>query len=582
MRFARLAQYFERLEGTTKRLEMFQTLSELFQEATAEEIDRVIYLCQEQLLPPFRGVELGMSEKLLTRALAKALDTDERRVAAAYKQRGDLGLVAETLVARPSGRQGLTVTEVYEALLRIAGTAGAGSVEQKIQGFAALLQQVSPIEARYLVRFAMGRLRLGIGDPTILEALSMAVVGHRRLRPELERAYNLCSDLGLVAKTLLTQGEQAIREFRVQVGHPIRMALAERLPSAEEIVRRLGRCCVECKYDGLRLQIHKQGEQVDIFSRNLERLTPMFPDLAAAVQRQVRATSAIVEGEAVAVNEATGELYPFQVTVQRRRKYRVEEMAREFPVALFAFDLLYLDGEDYTPRPYLERRQRLAELLGAGERLRLAEAIITDDAGEIARFFDDCVARGVEGVVAKRLDSPYQAGARNFNWIKLKRSYKGELVDTVDVVLVGYFRGRGQRARFGIGALLGAVYDADSDTFKTVARIGSGLSEEQWVELRQLLDALRVEHRPARVDSLIAPDVWAEPRYVVTVLADEITKSPVHTCGKTDASPGYALRFPRIVGWLRQDKRPEDATTVAEVLKLYELQKRVRVAASGA
>ncbi|MER3467745.1 MAG: DNA ligase, partial [Thermoflexus sp.] len=183
-----------------------------------------------------------------------------------------------------------------------------------------------------------------------------------------------------------------------------------------------------------------------------------------------------------------------------------------------------------------------------------------------------------EGIVAKRLDAPYQAGARGFHWIKLKRSYKGELSDTIDVVVVGYFRGRGMRAKFGIGALLGAVYDRASDTFKTVAKIGSGLSEEEWVRIRSLLDQIRVEHRPARVDSLIEPDVWTEPRYVLTVLADEITRSPVHTCGKVGDEPGYALRFPRVMGWIREDKGPEDATTVEEILSMFQMQRRVQLA----
>lgn len=580
MKFARLADYFEQLEATTKRLEMVDILSRLFQEAESDEIDKVVYLCQEQLAPSFRGIEIGMAEKLILRAIAAATEENDARVAELYKKLGDPGLVIEQLLVkhRGAGARGkrLDVTTVYDELLAIAQTSGEGSVEKKIRRLADVLSACSPKEARYVARFVMGRLRLGIGDPTILESLSKAFTGDRRFRPELERAYNLCSDLGLVARTLFQKGERGIRDFHVQVGHPIRMAAAERLPTAEEIVKKIGRCAAEVKLDGFRLQIHKRGEMVETFSRNLERTTPMFPEIIEGVRQQVRAREAIFEGEALAINEETGELYPFQVTVQRKRKHGVEEMAREYPLVLYAFDLLYADGTDYTPHPYEKRRQALECLILPGERLRLAEQIITDDPREIERFFEESIARGLEGIVAKKLDAPYQAGARGFHWIKLKRSYKGELSDTVDVVLVGYFRGRGMRAKFGIGALLGAVYDPASDTFKTVAKIGSGLSEENWVRLRELLDGLRVAHRPARVDSLIEPDVWVEPHYVVTVLADEITQSPVHTCGKRDDEPGYALRFPRIVGWIREDKNPEDANTVGEIIEMFQMQRKVK------
>jgi len=577
MQFAQLVDYFERLEATTKRLEMFDILSELFRACDREEIDKVVYFCQEQLLPPFRGVEIGMAEKLILRAIARATGASEAEVTRLNKERGDPGLVVEELLRRRKTHStGLSVRDVYGSLLQIAETTGEGSVDRKVQMLADLFQQSSPKEARYIARFVLGRLRLGVGDPTILDALSKAVAGDRSLRPDLERAYNLCSDLGLVARTLFEQGIEGIRAFRIRVGNPIRPALAERLPSAEEIVEKLGRCAVEAKLDGFRCQIHKAGDHIEIFSRNLERTTHMFPELIEAVRQQIAAREAILEGEAVAVNEETGEIYPFQITVQRKRKHGVEEMMREYPLVLFAFDLLYADGQDYTPQPYAIRFETLSRLIRPDGRIRLVDRIVTDDPRAIQQFFDEAVERGMEGIVAKRLDAPYQAGARGFHWIKLKRSYKGELSDTIDVVVVGYFRGRGMRAKFGIGALLGAVYDPDSDTFKTVAKIGSGLTEEEWVRIRELLDQIRTEHRPARVESVLEPDVWVEPKYVLTVLADEITRSPVHTCGKTNEEPGYALRFPRVVGWIREDKGPEDATTGKEILSLFQMQKWVQ------
>ncbi|MBX5478881.1 MAG: ATP-dependent DNA ligase [Pyrinomonas methylaliphatogenes] len=576
MRFETLAEYFEKLEGTTERLRMYELLGQLFARADPEETAELAYLCEGRLLPAFAGVEIGMGERLVARAIAIAAGVEEREVTARYKRLGDLGSVAEELL-KSRRQRGLTVTQAYAAMLEIARTSGPGSVEGKAQKLAALLGRTSPRAARYIVRFALGRMRLGIGAPTIIEAIARTSDDSKRARALIERAYNLCSDLGLVLRTMREQGIEALSRFHVRVGNPVRMMLAERLPSAEEIIARLGRCAVEAKLDGLRCQVHLNDERVEIFSRNLERMTGMFPDIAEAIKAQVAARQAIIEGEAVAINEATGEFYPFQVTVKRKRKHGIEEMAREFPLALVVFDLLYVDGRDYTELAYQARREALEGIIKKAGRIRPVERIITASADELQRFFDAQVERGMEGIIAKRLDSPYLAGARNFNWIKLKRAYRGQLEDTVDVVIVGYLRGRGARARFGIGALLTAVYDRERDSFCTIAKVGSGLSDEGWTRLREMLDRYAVEEKPARVESRLVPDVWVEPRYVITVLADEITRSPVHTCAQDESGTGLALRFPRVVGFIREDKAPEDATTVEEIREMYATQKRQKL-----
>lgn len=576
MRFDQLADFFEKLEATTERLRMYDLLGELFARATPEETAELAYLCEGRLLPAFTGVEIGMGERLVARAIAFAAEVGEQEVTARYKKLGDLGAVAEELL--PARRSALEIADAYRRLLDIARTSGAGSVEKKVHLLAELLRRGSPRGARYLVRFALGRMRLGIGPPTIMEAVARQFPDSKRARALIERAYNLCSDLGLVLRTMREKGLEALARFRVRVGNPVRMMLAERLPSAEQIIARLGRCAVEAKLDGFRCQVHLNGDEVEIFSRNLERTTAMFPDIAEATRKQIAARKAIIEGEAVAVDEATGEVHPFQVTVKRKRKHGVEEMARAFPLTLVVFDLLYADGKDFTPLPYETRHEKMREVVAAAGRIQHVERIVTASVEEFQRFFDDQVARGMEGVIAKKLDAPYIAGARNFNWIKLKRAYRGRLEDTVDVVIVGYLRGRGARARFGIGALLTAVYDREADLFRTIAKVGSGLSEQEWIELREKLDRIAVKGKPARVDSRLVPDVWVEPRYVVAVLADEITRSPVHTCAQDESGVGLALRFPRVVGGVREDKSPEDATTVEEIRQMYATQKRHRVA----
>lgn len=574
MKFKRLVEYFERLEETTKRLEMFDILSELFKEASAEDIDKIIYLSQGQLLPPFHGLEIGISEKLLIRAISDATETTTKKVEQTFRHTGDMGKVAEELNKRKG--YDLTVKQVYEELTDIAQTGGHGSVEKKISLLSNLFKGVSPREAKYIARFVIGRLRLGIGDPTVLEALALSI-GNRELRPELERAYNLCSDLGLVAKTLIEKGIEGVRTFKVQVGYPIRMALCERLSSSEDIIQKIGKAAIEAKYDGFRVQCHKEDDKVELFSRNLERTTHMFPEITMAMKKFINAKKAIIEGEALAYNEATGELFPFQVTIQRKRKHGIDELSKELPLKFFVFDLLYLDGVDYTEKSFLERRKRLEAIIKKNDIIEPSEMFITDRPSEIFKYFENAIERGLEGVVAKRLDAPYAAGARNFNWIKLKRSYKGELADTIDVCIVGYFRGKGARAKFGIGALLGAVYEPETDTFKTVSKIGSGFKEEEFIELKKLLDEISLKHKHPRVDSLIDADVWVEPKYVITVMADEITRSPAHTAGKDKDGIGYALRFPRSTGFIRFDKRPEDANSVKEIIEMFNQQKQVSV-----
>ena len=572
MLFDSLADYFERIEATGERIILYQLISELLDHASANELPKIAYLCEARLAPAFASLEMGMGERLVAESVAIATKKTPRQTNRAYKQLGDLGFVAENLLPQRISR--LTISQVHEGLLEIAKTSGPGSIERKTRLLAELIKRASPRGARYVVRLAVGRLRLGVGAITIIEAVARTNPDHKQTRALVERAFNSCSDLGLVLKTLRQKGPRGLARFKLRVGNPVRMMMAERLPTAEAIVARLGRCAAEAKLDGFRCQVHLRNRKVEIFSRNLERTTSMFPDLVAAARKQIKGPSAIIDGEAAALNEATGEFYPFQVTVKRKRKHNVEQMAREFPLALVAFDLLYAHGRDYSGETYRVRHAELRRVIKGDGCIRLVERLLTGSAKGLQNFFDRQVERGLEGIIAKRLDAPYSAGARNFNWIKLKRTYKGELSDTVDVVVVGYLRGRGMRAPLKIGALLGAVYDTRKDTFQTIAKIGSGFSEENWIKLRRLLDKSRVARRPARVQSRITPDVWVEPKYVVTVLADEITRSPVHTCAQDKEGVGLALRFPRVVGFIRDDKSPEDATTVKEICEMYRMQRK--------
>jgi DNA ligase-1 len=571
MRFDGLAAYLERLEATSARNELVRILSELYSACSVDEIEPITYLIQGRLAPFFAPVEIGLGERLLISAMAMAYSTAKDEISTTYRQLGDLGVTAQGLAAATE-HQPPPVVEVHRRLSEIAATSGEGSLQRKLDLFASLLGDMDPISAKHLVRITTGKMRLGIGDPTVLDALSFAKKGDRSLRPVLEAAYNRTSDLGLIARTLWADGEGGVEALSVTVGRPLRSQLAERLPDPDAVIKKMGLVGVQPKYDGFRVQIHKDGDLVSIFSRNLENMTEMFPELVAAAG-SIDARSVILDGEAIAYNPESEEYVPFQETMGRRRKHGIEQFALRVPLRAFVFDVMFRDGSDLTSLPYESRLAVVDELVRGSETLIPAPLTRTDSAEVLRKELLEYISRGLEGVVAKRLDSPYQAGARNFNWVKLKRNTSGQLNDTIDVVLLGYYRGKGRRADFGAGALLAGVYDSDRDEFVTLSKIGTGLSDAGWRELYDRARALEVEGRPARVSSILVPDVWLKPEIVVEVLADEITPSPRHTAGMTADEAGLALRFPRIVSFRGADKRPEDTTTVREILEMYRQQR---------
>ena len=570
MTFSELATYLDQLEATSSRNELVRILAEAYKACSVEEIEPITYLIQGRLAPFFEPVEMGLGERLLMSAIATAYGTSKEDVTKTYKQTGDLGLTAMSL--GPKTRDDTpSVIEVHQRLWEIAGHSGEGSLKAKLDLFAALLGDLDAASAKHLVRITLGKMRLGIGDPTVLDALSFAKKGDRSLRPVLEAAYNRSSDLGLIAKTLWAQGLEAIEAIKVTVGKPLRSQLAERLPNPEAVIKKLGLVGVQPKYDGFRVQIHKDGGVVNIFSRNLETMTPMFPELVAATV-SLPVKSVILDGEAIAYSPESEEYVPFQETTARRRKEGIDEFATRVPLRAFVFDVMFRDGTDLTPLPYEQRFAIVDEMLKGSDTLQTAPLTKTDSVEVLTRELLDNISRGLEGVVAKRLDSPYQAGARNFNWVKLKRNTSGELTDTIDVVLIGYYGGKGKRAEFGAGALLAGVYDSEKDEFVSISKLGTGLSDEGWRDLHKQLSRLEVGEKPARVNSILVPDVWLQPELVVEVLADEITPSPRHTAGMVGDQPGFALRFPRIVSFRSADKRPEDATTVREIREMFQQQ----------
>jgi len=587
--YADLVDVYDRLSATTKRLEMTEILVDFFKRCPSDLIDKAVYLTQGRLYPEFIPLELGVADRLIIRSISQAVAAAESDVTSLYKKLGDLGKVAESLLSRGKkqvtlqffsgdhSKEKVTVEKVYSVLDRIARSQGEGSQEEKLRLLSDLLRDASPREALYIVRTVSGAMRLGVADMTILDALSIAFTGSKDAREVIERAYNLTSDLGAIAKSLATGGLAALAQTKPVPGRPIRPMLAERLSAPEEILEKMGgRCAVEYKYDGERVQIHRGEEgNVNLFSRRLENINGHYPDVAELASRSVSSKTFIVEGEIVAVDPSTGEMLPFQELMHRRRKYGVEEAMQAYPAALRLFDALYVDGRDLTLEPYPVRRGVLREITKESERISLATQRVVDNPRSLEEFFEEAISEGCEGLVAKSLDgsSIYKAGARGWLWIKYKRDYRSEMQDSVDLVAVGAYWGTGRRAG-KIGTLLLAAYDPAEDMFRTVCKCSTGFSDEEIQNMRSIFEKSMITHKHARVDSKLIPDIWLTPSKVLEVRGAEITLSPIHTCGMGTIreGSGLAIRFPRFTGRWRDEKSPEDATTVQEIVEMYRRQ----------
>jgi len=576
-----VAEAYHDLEQTSARLALIDRLTALLAATPVELLPTVCYLCEGLIAPQFAGVDLGLAEKLAIRAVATATGASVEQAAADVRAAGDLGLAAEQLLAATAADRvaSLLVSTVMETLHQIAAAEGPGSQGRKLDLLAGLLAQATPLEARYLLRLVTGGLRLGIGTPTILDALAQIYAGGRAARPVLERAYNICCDLGQVAAALASGGVAAVERIQVRPGNPVRAMLAQRLSDATEILAKLGgQCAAEYKYDGVRIQAHRTADgAIELFTRRLERISTQFPDVVELLAAGLGPAEAIIEGEVVAFDPAAGELRPFGEVMTRRRKHGIAEAVRDVPVGLFCFELLFADGQDLTRLPYPQRRARLAEAITVSPQLRLTTATEVADPAALDAAFEQAVTDGCEGLMCKSVgpDAIYQAGARGWLWIKLKRDYRTELSDTVDLVIVGAFAGRGRRA--GVyGALLLAAYDADADVFRAVTKCGTGFSDAELAALPARLAPLASAARPARVDARQQPDIWFEPGLVLEILSAELTPSPTYTAGwgQIKEDTGLAMRFPRFTGRWRDDKSAEDATTTSELIDLYRAAQR--------
>lgn len=598
--------HFEKIEQTSGRLEMRDIAANLYKELSAEEAAMTTYLLLGRLTPDFVPVEFQIAGKTLEKVVKETLNLSDEVFTQAMSQAGDAGSVFAQFAVNEK-LEIFTVTEAYVTLWDIAKITGKGSQQAKQLAIRTFLEKLDAKTGKYMLRILNGKLRLGASDKTILDAIATYEEDPKVFSEILRKASGMVSDVGYIAYTYKTKGREGIENISFVPGVPVASKLVERESTVEDVFARIPEPYIEPKYDGLRIQVHvfkeevkqesfgdrvwfayleeeepatllpalAQDIEVKLYSRNLEDMTNMFPEITEAAKTlierfdKVHGTNSnglVLDGEVIGYNDAVEQFMTYQETMTRRRKHNIGDAQSSVPVRIFVFDILYKETSECMSLPLAERKALLS-FLDVQEKSYVFTKTpfhITTDIVEADKIFMEYVAEGLEGVIFKNGAGKYEPGVRNFEWIKFKRAMKKELADTVDLVLLGYYFGEGRLAKFGIGALLAGLYDEEKDMFVSVTKIGTGITDELWQEIKRKCDEFVVAEQPQQVSvpkSLI-PHKWMFPELVVEVEADEITKSPLHTSG-------LALRFPRFMKF--REKKPIDATSLKELQRLSTL-----------
>ena len=580
MKFSIISDAFQKMEATSKRLELTDILVGLIKAIPEDVISKAVYLIQGKLRPNFEGVELGIAEKLVMKAMSKSSGIPLKKIEGDYNKGGDLGQTAENILKQKIqttfSSETITLERVYETLLKISNLEGKGSQEMKMRYVSSILNDATPQEAKFILKILLGTLRLGIAENTVMDALAIAFTGEKENREVIENAYNVSSDLGKVAQVVSTGGIEQIRKFQIQLFNPIRPMLADRIKSGEDTVKKFQNdFAAEYKLDGERAQIHKQKDTIMIFSRSLENITSYYPDIVEKISKLIISDDVILEAEVVAMNTNSGDFLPFQELMHRRRKYEIDEAVTKYPITVNFFDVLFSNGKNCMEMEYMERRKLLEKIIKEDDFARLIPMSIINNEEQILEVLENSINSGCEGLMLKHLNSTYRAGIRGSNWLKLKREYQNDLGDSLDLVVIGAFFGKGRRTG-KYGTLLLATYNDEEDVFPSICKVGTGFSDESLDQLYQILSPKVTLKKNPRIISDMAADMWFEPELVIEIVASEITQSPIHKTAsdKIKENTGLALRFPKFTGKIRTEKNAEDASTDEEVIALYKVQKK--------
>ena len=581
MEFSIITEIFEKMENTAKRIELTNLLVELLKKTPKKIIPNVVYLLQGIIRPNFEGVELGVAEKLAIRAISKSSGLPIKKIDDEYRKGGDLGITASNILKLKTQTtfitEKITIERVYETLFKIAKLEGKGSQDLKMKYISSLLNDATPLEAKFVLKILLGTLRLGIAENTVMDALAIAFTGKKENKEQIENAYNVSSDLGKVSLIIATDGIDGIKKFKISLFSPIRPMLADRIKSEEDAIKKMPeQFAAEYKLDGERVQIHKQSNKIILFSRRLENITQYYPDIVENIGKSLNVNEGIFEAEIVPINENTGEFLPFQELMHRRRKYKLEQAVLQYPITVNFFDVLYYDKKNCLDLEYSERRKILERLIAEDNFSKLVPMLLVKNENEIEDFLENSINAGCEGLMLKTTSAPYRAGTRGSNWLKLKREYRNELGDSLDLIVIGAYFGRGRRTGL-YGTLLLATYNPENDNLPSVCKVGTGFTDESLDQLYQILSNKVTLKKNPRIISEMEADVWFEPELVLEIVASEITLSPIHKTGfdLVRKGSGFALRFPKFTGKIRYEKAIEDASTDEEVLTLYMSQSKI-------
>ena len=583
MEFSIIAEIFEKMEKTSKRTELTEILVELLQKTPKKIIPIIVYLLQGVIRPNFEGVELGIAEKLAIRAISKSAGLPIKKIEDDYRECGDLGLTASNILKIKTQTtftaEKITVERVYETLFKIAKLEGKGSQDLKMKYVSSLLNDATPLEAKFVVKILLGTLRLGIAENTVMDALAIAFTGKKENKEQIENAYNVSSDLGKVSLIVATNGIDEIKKFKISLFNPIRPMLADRAKSEQEVIKKMPELfAAEYKLDGERVQIHIQANKIILFSRRLENITQYYPDIVENVRKSLDIHEGVFEAEIVPINENTGEFLPFQELMHRRRKYNLDKAVSQYPITVNFFDVLYFDKKDCLNLEYSERRKILERVVNEDNFSKLVPMKFIKSENEIVDFLENSINAGCEGLMLKTPNAPYRAGSRGSNWLKLKREYRNELGDSLDLIVIGAYFGRGRRTGL-YGTLLLGTFNPETNNFPSICKVGTGFTDESLDQLYQILSNKVTLKKNSKIVSEMEADVWFEPELVLEIVASEITLSPIHKTGMDliRKNSGFALRFPKFTGKIRYEKTVEDASTDEEVLALYKKQSKINL-----
>ncbi|MGP8322145.1 MAG: ATP-dependent DNA ligase [Methanosarcinaceae archaeon] len=558
--FKEFAQVCRTIENIPGSLDMTSQVAQLLQDITCDELPVVTHFIMGEVFPAWSNEDLGIGTSLLYSALSKTAGISIKEMESLVRDTGDIGMAATVALSNKPKSQAtfssfleeapqLSVLEVFERFKNISKVSGKGSQTTKIKNLQYLFNSSYPEEAGYIARLAIEDMRIGVGEGIVRNAISKAF---EVPVPDVERAFMLTNDMGLVAVTARRGGLGEIAKLGLELRRPIKMMLAQITPTIESSISEMETVAVEWKFDGARVQIHKDGNNVTLFSRRLEDVTRSLPDIVSAIKEHVNADSAILDGEAFAVDES-GRPRAFQEILKRfRRKYDVEASVRNIPLTLQLFDLVYLNGENLLDKPLTDRR---AALLGCVENdwsIKVDEQVLTNDIEEVNRIYNKALEAGHEGIMIKNPNSPYSPGKRGKNWLKKK-----PVMETLDLVVIGAEWGYGRRANY-MGSYTLACHDPDTGRFLPLGKVGTGINDEQLAELTGKFSKLIV------IES--GMEIELKPEVVFEIAFEEIQKSKNY-------ESGFALRFPRLVN-MRDDKSPDEADTIRRIEDIYSMQRK--------